>query len=93
YYESLAGSAAAPAELLAGSDPAAELFKRAVRLLVQTQGDAWVSQSAVWHMIKRLDATFDPQEHGHANFLAMRKAFDAWVEAKDGACETLVRLR
>lgn len=93
YYESLAVSTAAPADLLAGADPAADLFKRAVRLLAQTQGDAWVSQSAVWHMIKRLDSTFDPQEHGHASFLAMCKTFEAWVEARDGVSETLVRLR
>ncbi|MCJ7798188.1 MAG: OST-HTH/LOTUS domain-containing protein, partial [Polaromonas sp.] len=67
--------------------------KRAVRLLAQTQGDAWVSQSAVWHMIKRLDSTFDPKDHGHANFLAMRNAFESWLESRDGPSGMLLRLR
>lgn len=74
-------------------DPAAELFKRAVRLLAETQGDAWVNQASIWHMIKRLDSTFDPKEHGHANFLAMLKAFDSLVEVKDGESDQVVRLR
>lgn len=74
-------------------DPAAELFKRAIRLLAETQGDAWVNQASIWHMIKRLDSTFDPKEYGYANFLAMLKAFNALVEVKDGELEQVVRLR
>ncbi len=82
-----------PAEPAVQADPAAEIFKRAVRLLAQTHGDAWVSTASIWHMIKRLDSTFDPKEHGHANFLAMIKAFDFMVEVKDGESDQLVRLR
>jgi len=74
-------------------DAAAEIFVRALRLLAQSKGDAWVMQAAIWPMIKRLDPTFDPQECGHANFLAMLKAFDSLVEIKDGASDQLVRLR
>ena len=74
-------------------DPAAELFKRAVRLLAETQGDAWVNQASIWHMIKRLDSTFDPKEHGYANFRAMVKAFEPMVELKDGESDQVVRLR
>ena len=44
-------------------------------------------------MIKRLDPTFDPREHGHANFLAMLAAFAALVDIKDGEADQLVRLR
>jgi uncharacterized LabA/DUF88 family protein len=76
--------------------PAAEIFQRAVRLLAETKGDAWVHQSAIWHMIKRLDPTFDTREHGHASFLAMLTAFAALVDVKDGKDgdkEPLVRLR
>ncbi|HAL37751.1 MAG TPA: hypothetical protein DCP03_06380, partial [Polaromonas sp.] len=75
------------------ADPAAEIFKRAVRLLAETHGDAWVNQASIWHMIKRLDSTFDPKEHGHANFLAMVKAFDSMVEVKEGESDQVVRLR
>lgn len=74
-------------------DAAAEIFKRAIRLLAETQGDAWVSQAAILHMIKRLDSTFDPKEHGYANFLAMLKAFDALLEIRDGESDQMVRLR
>ena len=61
-------------------DPAAEMLARAVRLLSETKGEAWVNKGAVWHMIKRLDSTFDPKDHGHANFAEMIKALDAVVD-------------
>ena len=75
------------------ADPAADIFKRAIRLLAEAQGDAWVNQSALWQMIRRLDSTFDPKEHGHVNFLAMHKAFDAMLEVKEGESGPLIRLR
>ena len=99
YYENLVETLdepmpqpAQPVQQLQG-DAAADIFRRATRLLAETQGDAWVSQAAIWHMIKRLDSTFDPKEHGHANFLVMLKAFDALVEVKEGELEPMVRLR
>lgn len=82
-----------PADAAVRPDPAAEIFKRAVRLLAETTGDAWVNKGSIWHMIKRLDSTFDPKEHGHANFRAMVKAFDAMVEVKEGESDQVVRLR
>jgi hypothetical protein len=33
-------------------------------------------------MIKRLDATFDPKDHGHANFTKMVKAMESIVKIK-----------
>jgi hypothetical protein len=101
YYESLVESlpqpaAAAPApaaEPAPPADPAAEIFRRAVHLLAQTKGDPWVNKGAIWHMIKRLDSTFDPKEHGYANFRAMVKAFEPMVEVKDGESDQVVRLR
>ncbi|MFZ2293427.1 MAG: OST-HTH/LOTUS domain-containing protein, partial [Polaromonas sp.] len=74
-------------------DAAAEIFKRAIRLLAETQGDAWVSRAAILHMIKRLDSTFDPREYGHPNFLAMLNAFDALLEIRDGESDQMIRLR
>ena len=97
YYESLVDSAEPgtfqpPAQPLP-AEPAAEMVHRAMRLLVQTQGDAWVSASALWPLIKRLDATFDPKEHGHDSFPAMLRSLDGLVQVKDGESGTLVRLR
>jgi hypothetical protein len=44
-------------------------------------------------MIKRLDSTFDPQEHGHANFPAMLQALAALVEVRQDEADLMVRLR
>jgi uncharacterized LabA/DUF88 family protein len=107
YYESLVDSAesgareesGAPASSLHLVQPlqaapaAADVLRRAIRLLAQTQGDAWVSASALWQLIKRLDATFDPKEHGHDSFPAMLRALDGLVEVKDAESGTLVRWR
>lgn len=75
------------------ADPAADMLKRAVRLLAETKGEAWVNKGAVWHMIKRLDPTFDTKDHGHANFAEMVKALDSVVELKKGESDHIVRLR
>jgi uncharacterized LabA/DUF88 family protein len=74
-------------------DPAAELLRRAVRLLAEKKGDAWVNKGEIWPMIKRLDPTFDLKETKHANFPAMVKALDGVVEIKPGENDQLVRLR
>ncbi|MDB5743757.1 MAG: hypothetical protein JWR68_2072 [Polaromonas sp.] len=74
-------------------DAAMALFRRATRLLIQTTGDRWVSQAAVWQMIKRLDSTFDPLEHGHLDFTAMLEAFGEQVEFAGSEAEPMVRLR
>ena len=99
YYDNLVESPDAPkvqppqpAQSLQ-TDTAKELFRRAARLLAETQGDAWVSQAAIWQMIKRLDSTFDTKEHGYANFLTMLKAFDALVEVRQEESDLMVRLR
>lgn len=85
---------APPAPPPAPVDIAAELLRRAVKLLAETKGDPWVNKGAIWHMIKRLDPTFDPKEHGYANFPAMVKALDASVvEVKKGDSDQIVRLR
>lgn len=74
-------------------DLAAEMLKRAVRLLAESKGDPWVNKGSVWPMIKRLDSTFDPKEHGHAGFSEMLKAMDAIVEIRKGDTDHMVRLR
>jgi len=74
-------------------DPAAELLRRAVHLLAEQKGDAWVNKGAIWPMIKRLDPTFDLKEYGHTSFSGMVKALETVVEVKQGDNDQLVRLR
>jgi uncharacterized LabA/DUF88 family protein len=96
YYENLVEGRDDAAPLQAPplpADAAADIFRRATRLLAETQGDAWVSQAEIWRLIKRLDSTFDPKEHGHASFQAMLQSFDALVQTRQGESETMVRLR
>jgi uncharacterized LabA/DUF88 family protein len=102
YYENLAqppepsegtATAQADAEPPPKLDPAAEMLKRAVKLLAETKGDPWVNKGSIWPMIKRLDPTFDTKDHGHANFPAMVKALDGIVEVKKGDSDQVVRLR
>lgn len=101
YYDALVGTAApdAPAAVdekvpvAAPADPATEILRRAVRLLAETKGDPWVNKGSVWHMIKRLDPTFDPKDHGHASFAEMVKSLDTVVEVKKGESDHILRLR
>ena len=69
------------------------MLKRAVRLLAETKGEAWVNKGSVWHMIKRLDSTFDTKDHGHANFAEMVKSLDSVVELRKGESDHMLRLR
>ena len=84
---------AQPLEPPPPADPAADMLRRAVRLLAETKGDPWVNKGAIWPMIKRLDSTFDTKEHGHATFSDMVKALNAIVEVKKGDSDHVVRLR
>lgn len=103
YYENLvevpvAGSLSqqddqAPTPTPEPANPAAEILTRAMRLLAETKGDAWVSQEAIWHMIKRLDPTFDTKDHGYAGFPAMVTALGSLIEIRQGESDQVVRLR
>jgi hypothetical protein len=87
------GRAPAPEVVAVAVDPAAELLRRAVRLLAEKKGDTWVNKGEIWPMIKRLDPTFDLKENGHTSFSGMVKALEAVVEVKKGDNDQLVRLR
>ena len=69
------------------------MLKRAVRLLAETKGEAWVHKANVWPMIKRLDSTFDTKDHGYASFAEMLKALDKVIEIKKGETDHLLRVR
>lgn len=73
--------------------PAADMLKRAVRLLAETKGDAWVNKGSVWPMIKRLDPTFNTKDHGYVSFAEMLKSLDSVIEVKKGESDHALRLR
>jgi hypothetical protein len=81
------------AEAPTAIDPAADLLRRAIRLLAESKGEAWVRKASVWPMVKRLDSTFDLKGHGYGSFSEMLKAMDAMVEVKKGDGDHLLRLR
>ncbi len=83
--------AAAPA--LPAKDSPADLLRRAVRLLSEKKGDAWVNKAEVYPMIKRLDATFNLKDHDYASFSAMVKALDTVVEVRALDSHQDLRLR
>lgn len=101
YYDSLVAEAAPPAQAggaqalaeQAPAQPAAEMLRRAIRLLAETKGESWVPKGSVWHMIKRLDSTFNPTDHGFDTFVDMVKSLDAMVEVKKGESDHLLRLK
>ncbi len=87
------GVQSSPAAVTALVSAGAEIFRRAITLLTETKGDPWVNRDAIWHMIKRLDPTFDTKDHGHANFPAMVKALDGLIEIRKGESDQLIKLR
>lgn len=98
YYEHLVeGSVAGDASEVSGQpavvDAAADIMRRALRLLAENRGEPWVGQAALWPMIKRLDSSFDPRDHGHTGFAEMVKALDTLIEVRKGEFEQEVRLR
>ncbi|MGN5476293.1 OST-HTH/LOTUS domain-containing protein [Cupriavidus basilensis] len=78
---------------LPSQGPAADMLRRAIRLLAESEGDTWVHKASVWPMIKRLDPTFSTKDYGFTSFSEMLKALDVVVEIKKGEKDHLVRLR
>jgi uncharacterized LabA/DUF88 family protein len=104
YYENLVEQPAPAAAQTSEAEPPVEtvappisvpeeLLKKAVRLLSEGQGEAWVNKASIGPMIKRLDSTFDTREHGFASFSDMIKAHDKVLEVRKGTSDHEVRLR
>lgn len=70
-----------------------DLIRRALRLLAEKRGDVWVNKGEIWPMVKRLDPTFEPSEHGYATFTGMLKGLEALIEVRKGENDQQVRLR
>lgn len=81
----------APVESAAGEP--VELIRRALRLLAEKRADVWVNKAEIWPMVKRLDPTFDLNEHGHTTFSGMLKALGDLVEVRKGEYDQQVRLQ
>lgn len=71
----------------------ADLVRRALRLLAEKHGDAWVNKAEIWPMVKRLDPTFELSEHGYTTFSGLLKALDTLVEIRKTDSTQHVRLR
>lgn len=84
----------APVVVVDPKQAAFDTVKRAIQLLADSKGDPWVNKAAIWHMVKRLDPTFDPKEFGYSPFSAMLKAMEGgMVEVRKGQYDQLIRLR
>ena len=108
YYENLMEPTAAVAEaaqqadagssLAVGGETQAagagtEILRRAMALLGEANGDPWVSESALLHMIKRLDSTFSTRDYGHDSFPTMVKALSVLIEIRGQDSDPMIRLR
>lgn len=93
YYENLVPALAPLQAPVEADHPAAEILQRALRLLAETQSDAWVRKADIWQMIKRLDPTFEPRDHGYANFSALLEGMQARVEMGTGESGQTLRWR
>ena len=107
YYENLVGEVAPESPAAEGSskgpsaapsapaDPAADMMRRAIRLLTEKEGEPWVGKGKVWHLIKRLDPTFDPKDHGHASYTDMVNTLggNGVIDLRKGESDHELRLR
>jgi len=84
---------ATPEAMPAPANVPAELLRRAVRLLSEKKGDAWVNKAEVLPMIKRLDPTFNLKEHHFTSLSAMVKSLDSVVETRVGPNDQQLRVR
>ena len=104
----ISDEAALPAKVIAQVEPAietpeispegvtsapAEILRRALRLLAEKHGDAWVNKAEIWPMIKRLDPTFELTAYGYTTFPGMLKSLEALVEVRKGESDQQLRLR
>lgn len=90
YYDELVDPSAPPQE----PDPRpAALAQRAIRLLAQVTGQAWVTQAAVWALMQRLDAGLNLPVHGHDSVSDLLASLDAVIEHGHGEWAGHLRAR
>lgn len=70
-----------------------ELLRRAIRRLSGKTGDAWVLKGSIRPMLKRLDPTFEEEQHGARSFSGFIRRFEHILEVRPGRNDQEVRLR
>ncbi len=99
YYDSLVAdeapaTASTPSPAPTPEEQANATIERAVRLLAESKGDAWVNKAPILNMVRRLDPTFDPKEFGHPTFSAMLKTLEGTLfDTRKGEFDQQLRLR
>ncbi len=72
---------------------ARELVRRAIDLLSQRRGDAWVQKAGVRPVIQRMDPTFQEANYGCTNFSELLQAMPDLVEIRKGEFDHEIRLK
>jgi len=70
-----------------------ELLRRAIRRLSGKTGDAWVLKGSIRPMLKRLDPTFEEEQHGARSFSSFIRRFEHILEVRPGRNDQEIRLR
>ncbi|MEN9353111.1 MAG: hypothetical protein RL318_436 [Fibrobacterota bacterium] len=70
-----------------------ELLRRAIRRLSGKTGDAWVLKGSIRPMLKRLDPTFEEEQHGARSFSSFIRRFEHILEVRAGRNDQEIRLR
>lgn len=70
-----------------------ELLRRAILRLAGKSGDAWVLKGAIRPMMKRLDPTFEEEQHGVKTFSSFMKKFESMLDVRAGRNDQEVRLK
>ncbi len=73
--------------------PPDELLRRAILRLSGKGGDSWVLKGSIRPMMKRLDPTFDEEQHGARSFGAFIRKFEHLLEVRAGRNDQEIRLR
>lgn len=70
-----------------------ELLRRAILRLAGKSGDSWVLKGAIRPMMKRLDPTFEEEQHGVKTFSSFMKKFESMLDVRAGRNDQEVRLK
>lgn len=73
--------------------PPEELLRRAILRLSGKGGDSWVLKGSIRPMMKRMDPTFDEEQHGARSFGAFIRKFEHLLEVRAGRNDQEIRLR
>lgn len=90
---SASSASPAPTQPMHATGEPQELVRRALRLLAEKRADIWVNKGEIWPMVKRLDPTFELNEHGFTSFSGMLKALPDLIEVRKGEHDQQVRLK